>query len=184
MIITHNREKLINAIIYFAKKTKHCGKTKLLKLLYFFDFCHFKYTAQSVTGLEYFAWEHGPVPTILYEELNDPNPDLKAAVNIDTIETFQKIVPKKKFDNKFYTKREKDLMEELACIFKDAIAEDMVRVTHLKDDPWDKTLKEKGPFKKIDYMLAIDKMNGGLSYDEAKERTEEISEMHEIFGTI
>ena len=47
MIITHHREKLINAIIYFANNTKRCGKTKLLKLLYFLDFRHFKQTGKS-----------------------------------------------------------------------------------------------------------------------------------------
>jgi len=30
MIVTHHREKLINVIIYFAKNTKYCGKTKIL----------------------------------------------------------------------------------------------------------------------------------------------------------
>ena len=66
MIITHHREKLINAIIYFAKNTTYCGKTKLLKLLYFLDFYQFKQTGKSVTGLDYFAWKMGPVPKELF----------------------------------------------------------------------------------------------------------------------
>ena len=70
MIITHHREKLINAIIYFATHTKYCGKTKLLKLLYFLDFSHFKRTGKSVTGLDYFAWGMGPVPKELFKELS------------------------------------------------------------------------------------------------------------------
>ncbi len=32
MIKTHEREKLINAIVFFAKNTRHCGKTRLLYL--------------------------------------------------------------------------------------------------------------------------------------------------------
>lgn len=32
MIKTHEREKLINAIVFFAKNTRHCGKIKLLYL--------------------------------------------------------------------------------------------------------------------------------------------------------
>ena len=32
MLITHNREKLINTIIYFANKVDKCGKVKLFKL--------------------------------------------------------------------------------------------------------------------------------------------------------
>jgi len=63
MIITHQRDKLINAIIYLSSNTNYCGKTKLMKLLYFRDFKHFRQTGKSVTGLDYYAWEMGPVPT-------------------------------------------------------------------------------------------------------------------------
>ncbi len=71
MIVTHHRAKLINAIIYFANRTKYCGKTKILKLLYFLNFTHFKQTSKSVTGLDYFAWEMGPVPKVLFEERSE-----------------------------------------------------------------------------------------------------------------
>lgn len=183
MVVTHHREKLINAITYFAEHTKYCGKTKLLKLLYLLDFCHFKQTGKSVTGLEYFAWEKGPVPVTLYEELSGKmNPDLKEAINIVQIDDFQKIAPKKKFADKYFTKREREVMAHIALIYRDAKAQDMIEVTHFKNEPWHKTLKEKGPFKKIDYMLSIDDMKNSLPYDEAQDRMEEISEMHEIFG--
>lgn len=66
MIKTHEREKLINAIVFFAANTEHCGKIKLLKLLYLLDFEHFRQTGYSVTGMEYHAWKMGPVPTDLY----------------------------------------------------------------------------------------------------------------------
>jgi len=68
MIITHHREKLINAIVYFARHTKNCGRTKLMKLLYFLDFKHFAQTGKSVTGQKYFAWDFGPVPAEVWHE--------------------------------------------------------------------------------------------------------------------
>ena len=184
MIITHHRKKLINAIIYFTKNTNYCGKIKLMKLLYFLDFCHFKYTSKSVTGLEYFTWEKGPVPKDLFEEFDNMKPDLKDAISVFPYENFQKIVPKNKFNDEYFTNREKKLLEELSFIFKDAKAEGMVEVTHFKNKPWDRTIKEKGQWKKIDYLLSIDDTENSLTYDEAKERMEEISEMHQIFGTI
>jgi len=58
----------------------------------------------------------------------------------------------------------------------------MVESTHLKNEPWDRTLKEEGEFKKIDYMLAIDSDIVSMPYDEAKERVQERSEMYKIFG--
>lgn len=73
MLINHNREKLLNAIIYFLKNTKYCGLTKLCKLLYYLDFMHFRETGRAVTGLDYFAWDFGPVPQTLYFELKSPS---------------------------------------------------------------------------------------------------------------
>ncbi|RZB35728.1 MAG: hypothetical protein SRB2_02855 [Desulfobacteraceae bacterium Eth-SRB2] len=174
MIIIHHREKLINAIIYFANNTIYCGKTKLLKLLYFLDFRHFKQTGKSITDLDYYAWDMGPVPKDLFNELTEKmNPDLKAAIHDLPQEGFQKIRPKKNFDPQYFSNREMKMLEEIAIIFKNAKADEMVESTHLKNEPWDRTLKEKGEFKKIDYMLAIDSEIVSLPYNEAKERMEE-----------
>jgi hypothetical protein len=52
-----NMEKLINSILYFIKKVKYPGKTKICKLLFNLDFTHFKETGKSVTGLNYYAWK-------------------------------------------------------------------------------------------------------------------------------
>ncbi len=183
MIITNHREKLINAIIYFTKKTKYCGKTKLLKLLYFLDFSHFRESGRSVTGLDYFAWDKGPVPKDLFEELSgDMKPDLKNAIKIVQIENFQKITPRKKFDDKYFTNREIRLLKHWSFIFKEAKSDDMVNVTHLSNKPWEKTLKEKGEYQKIDYLLSIDNGENSLTINEAINRMEEISEMNKIFG--
>jgi uncharacterized phage-associated protein len=183
MIITRHREKLINAIIYFANNTKYCGKTKLLKLLYFLDFRYFKQTGKSVTGLDYFAWEMGPVPKELFEELSgNMKPDMKSAIHDLPVEGFQQIRPKKKFNDKYFCKREIELLKEISYIFRDAQADAMVESVHLKNEPWEKTIKEKGAFQKIDYMLAIDSEIMSLPYNEAKERMEERSEMHKVFG--
>ena len=183
MIITNHRKKTINAIIYFANNTKYCGKTKLLKLLYFLDFRHFKETGKSVTGLDYYAWSMGPVPKDIFEKLSENmKPDLKQAIHELPKEGFQKIRPKQKFDPKYFSGHEMKLLEEISFIFKDAKADDMVESTHLKNEPWDRTLKEKGEFQKIDYMLAIDCEIGSMSYNEAQERLKERLEMIKIFG--
>jgi uncharacterized phage-associated protein len=183
MINTHHREKLINSMVYFAKNTEFCGKTKLMKLLYFLDFTHFKQTGKSVTGLDYFAWERGPVPKELFEEISDNmKPDMKSAIKIIPTEGFQQIRAKKKFNDRYFSKKELELLENISFMFKDAQADNMVESTHLKNEPWDRTLKEKGEFQKIDYMLAIDSETFSLPYDEARERMEERSEMFKVFG--
>ena len=184
MIITYHREKLIQAMVYFARHTRHCGKTKLLKLLYFLDFKHFKETGKPVTGQDYYAWEMGPVPKALFEELTEAmRPDMQGAIHpLPAGEEFQKIIPKKSFDGRYFSKREMRLLEEIACIFRDAKAEEMVESTHFENEPWDRTVKEKGKFQKIDYLLALDSRMESLSHEEALERMKERDEIRNIFG--
>ncbi len=183
MIRTYRREKLINAIIYFASHTEKCGVTKLMKLLFFLDFTHFKQTGKSVTGMDYFAWKKGPVPQALWFELTkDMRPDLASAIGIIPYDNFKKIVAKKDFESEFFTKRETRLLEQIAEIFYDTSAELTVEVAHLPNEPWHKTLVEKGERKRIDFLLAIDRTPQSLTIKEANERMEEISEMHKAFG--
>lgn len=184
VLIDFSREKLINAIIFFLKNTKFCGKIKLFKLLYFLDFLHFRQTARSVTGLDYYAWEMGPVPRNLFFELNNPGDDLAKCVYIPkeaAPNEFFKMIPRCKFDNRFFTKREVGLMEQIAFIFKDIRAEDMIEVSHLPNMPWDKTIKTKGEKAEIDYFLALDDSKDSLSLEEVKERISEIQEVKSLF---
>lgn len=184
MIRTYRREKLLNAILHFVQNTKYCGKTKLMKLLYFLDFQHFKETGKSVTGLEYFAWDWGPVPVALFMEIsNEMPPDLKATIAVMPGDKFQKIAVKGKYTDEYFTRREKRLLERISEIYAEAKAEDIVEVSHLPNQPWQKTCAQKGMKKQIDYILALDDMPDSLQFEEAKERMEEIGEMHKIFGT-
>jgi len=186
ILINHNREKLLNALIYFSRNTHSCGKTKLFKLLYFLDFIHFRETGRSVTGLNYYAWDKGPVPQDLFHELKQPDKDLKQTIALlkqseDENDKLCRVIAKKPFDPKYFTKREMKIMDRLSFIFKDALAKDMVEITHLTGTPWDKTMKEKGPGKRIDYSLAIDGSKGALTSEEIEERMSEIKEVTQIF---
>lgn len=140
--------------------------TKMSKLLYFFDFAHFKQTGYPAIGLEYFAFKNGPVPKKLWLQLKDgcvPE-DFKGKLSL--------IVKKDEFDANFkelefnaktkpdlsmFSPREKRLLEELAFMFKDVKAREIAEITHLANQPWDITKREKGENAQIDYMLAIDK---------------------------
>lgn len=183
MINTHHREKQINAMIYFAANTQFCGKTKLMKLLYFLDFKHFKETGKSVTGMVYDAWEMGPVPAAIFNELSgEMKPDLFRSIKIIHRDKFQKIVPKREFDDKYFTKREKRILKELAYIFKNARADDMIESTHLNNSPWFKTKNEKGLRQPIDYFLVLDDTRQSISREDAIDRVEERHEMYNMMG--
>lgn len=161
MLITHEREKLIQAIIYFAKNTRFCGKIKLFKLLYFLDFEHYKITGRSVTGLTYSAWKMGPVPTLLFDELESPEPDFAAAINLSEITTYRdkpmlSLTPINEFSSELFSKRELKLLESLANEYQEAKADDMIEATHLENMPWDKVFnKQASPQAIIPYEYAL-----------------------------
>jgi uncharacterized phage-associated protein len=160
MLISREREKLINAIVFFAENTRYCGKVKLFKLLYLLDFAHFRETGRGVTGLEYRAWELGPVPFELFREWDRFHPDLSAAIDVvpEKVIDYQRerVVPKIRFDDSLFTKRELRLMEDLAGRFRDDTSAPLVNVTHAERGPWDKIWDGgRGDDERIPYTLAV-----------------------------
>lgn len=164
MIVSREREKLLNAIVFFCKKTKHCHTLKLFKLLNFLDFEHYRQTGRTVTGLDYKAWPQGPVPSELWHEMQKaPRQDLLAALGIFTErdEITNKVLrrdlkPKKQFDPKYFSKRELAIMDRLAEFFADTKGDDMSEFSHMRGLPWRKVWEGgKGNGKKIPINLAL-----------------------------
>lgn len=175
MLLSHEREKLINAIIFFARNTHYLGKTKLFKLLYFLDFEHFKETGRSVTGLEYHAWKMGPVPQELFEEVEMPEPDMAEKVEFSEKATRRGtmlvVKPLVGFDDSLFSKRELRIMDSLATEFRETLAEDMIETTHLENQPWHKIYVEEGRRQQlIPYELALRKQEAEDMRDMIDER--------------
>jgi hypothetical protein len=55
-------EKIINSVLFFASTEADLLKVKLLKLLWYSDFLHFKRHGLGITGLTYVHIPLGPVP--------------------------------------------------------------------------------------------------------------------------
>jgi uncharacterized phage-associated protein len=160
MLQTHEREKLVNAIIFFARNTQYLGKIKLFKLLYLLDFAHFGTTGRSVTGLEYHAWKFGPVPVSLYQEWDEPEADLAGAICIKPVQVFdyvrETVFPQAEFDDSHFSKRELRIMTELADRYRDVYSPEMIDVTHAENGAWAKVWSGGAGFDKpIPYTLAI-----------------------------
>lgn len=161
MIKDSSRLKLLHAITFFAQNTKHCGKTKLFKLVYFLDFEHYSEVGRNVTNLDYYAWPMGPVPVSLNDEIESDAPSLTSNIQIikkdigrgNPMVTFS---PKIEFDEKLFTKRELRIMKSLVDRYSDKVADDLIEATHLENQPWFQVFeRENNRQKIIPYHLAL-----------------------------
>lgn len=141
MLKRRDREKTINAIVYFAHNTNNLGKIKLFKLLYLLDFEHFKLTGRPVTGMQYHALPKGPVPSELACEWDQFDDDMSQAFEIKRGFIFsysrQNVVPKTQFDDSHFTTREIRLLDELSNKYKNTCSQEMIDVTHAENGAWD-----------------------------------------------
>lgn len=163
-LIQHEREKLVEAVLFFAQKVRKLGKTKLFKLLYFLDFEHYQHTGRPVTGLDYFAWRMGPVPVSLFEELGAGDIQWGDKVQFRVTKTaageMLAVKALSDFDASHFSRRELRLMNRLAEEYRDANADDMVEATHVENRPWHEIYEVRGQRQKqIPYELALRKQD-------------------------
>ena len=191
--MNYYRAKLLNAVLYFCQNTKRCNTTKLLKLLAFLDFAHFKQTGYPSIGLIYHAWKRGPVPISFYEEIkggNIPNDfsDMLASIPQEFGDDYPEIKgylykakAKAKIDESVFTPREMKILKWFCDVFRDATANQMSEVSHFHNSPWDTTRKTKGLNQPIDYLLCIDD-ESPLSKEEAEAKFKEHVEILSNFN--
>lgn len=177
MLITHNREKLLQVITFFSQHVEKLGRIKLFKLLYFLDFEHYKEVGRSVTGLDYSAWKMGPVPVELYEEIEQPEPDFQAKIQIKEIsirqgrQKMQTFNALSSFDGSHFSKRELRILNDLAMRYKNTLAEDMIEATHLERLPWHQIyVVEARKQEKIPYELALLSQDRESMHNDSLER--------------
>jgi uncharacterized phage-associated protein len=193
MIGPLQREKIYEALAFFAGHVRYAGTIKLFKLLYYLDLMHFRRTGKTVTGLAYDAWPMGPVPSQLDAEFRNQNSDLHAHFDIKSyrkVEDYEiptinhtddqvrqvssksyhvpgEIKSKSPYTHWFLTKREMQIAEQLAEIFFSATAEMMTDVSHNKFGPWRKAL-QKGKIQNIP-KPRIDLMEGVVAVGKSSE---------------
>lgn len=160
------KEKIANAIIYFVKnatpRNKPLGITKLMKLLFYFDFGFYAQTGVSSTGLKYFAWEQGPVPKDVWLNLKEKGTDLDLKNKVKLLPSREDdlstaVKTDKKFDSDEFTDLELELLEKIAFMYKELNAKQISKVSHEKDKPWAVTRETRGDNKEIDYALVFPK---------------------------
>jgi uncharacterized phage-associated protein len=181
------REKLLNAVLYFAKETIYLNLTKISKLLYYLDFEHFKKTGCPSIGLDYYSFNNGPVPRDFWLEIREGNTPEDFASKLSFIrnedDPYKEVTIKAiaQPDLTVFSPREVKLLQWLAEVYKEARGKDMTEVSHLPNQPWDKTCKTCGMNELIDYMLAIDD-TAEVCREDAEESLKEHREVVENFS--
>jgi len=184
------REKLLNAMIFFTKNTRSCHKLKLFKLLCLLDFEIFQRTGKTTTGLSYFAWPMGPVPKDLFEELKAPHADMTSALLIapmaeldpDFGGTALVFKPRRAFDDGCFTPRELAAMTHLAEVYFTATGKQMTDVTHARGTLWHQIYEiEKRPQALIPFERALDGKPNSVTKEQAEQIAEEERELAALF---
>ena len=178
-IIDYSDEKLRNAVLIFATKTKFVGMTKLMKLLYYLDFWHYQETGFPVTGQSYKVWKFGPVPVKVWAELKDKSANFGLSSVVRVVpasddETAFKVLPCPgvQINERLFSRREKRIISRIVEVFANVQTKDIVAASHERKEPWFKTLRATGEWSTIDYKLALS--------DLTQEKLEEILEYQEI----
>jgi len=182
----YQEEKFINALLFFSKKTdsKKFGITKLLKLLFFSDFLHFKKYGRPILGDTYFKLPQGPVPTISYNLFNDAfnldgDAKLKRVARIiyKQIGDFKLgyIEPIKDFNPDVFSNSDIKIMEQVAKRFYGTTGTQMVKDIHKIS-----FIKNNAEGVKIDYRVILEDKND-RNYVEMLE--EEEGEIAKLSGT-
>lgn len=201
------KEKVYEALDFFSRNVNHAGKIKLFKLLYYLDLLTFRRTGQTVTGLRYEAWPMGPVPAELDQEFRNRTSELHRRFEVEAshqierppsdesadldIGVFQireadiQYVPttirgRTPYQHNYLTRREQQIAERLAEIFRDATAEEMTDISHGKTGPWRKAIirgkregVERPEVDLIEGEVSCGDRNEELSAQELKELVEE-----------
>jgi uncharacterized phage-associated protein len=185
-------ERLKNAIIFFIQNDRTVKLTKLMKLLYYLDFGHYRACGRSVTGQEYQAWPKGPVPVDVWQEIRLGEPrgcDLLSIVQVRMVSEatdafgYELKLRTVKFDDYFFTPREKKLLENVSEIFKGVSAKLMVESTHVPGMPWETTMKNTGQGSIIPYELALTGLPPEV-IEEWEEERHDREELNKFFASL
>lgn len=173
---SRQRDRLKNAVIFFAGNTHFCGLVKLFRLLYVLDVMHFQQTGQTVTGEHYAAYEFGPAPVYLYEHWDQIYSELYrngalASVSDASIDFNERCYETTaRLDPSHFTRRQHVLMVGLAEKYQNSQHKEVILGND--NNAWAKTWKHgAGKGKPIPFELTVnhDSRHGTMILERQKE---------------
>jgi len=138
-----NLEKAAQMILFFSSRMKPLYKTKLNKLLFYADFQYFSNHGQSISGMEYRAIQHGPVPADYDKLLVRLSEDELIAIEPDADNFGETVQPKKGFDSLVFSTEELAVLDQIENQFKKITAKQIVEISH-QEEGWKANVEGKG----------------------------------------
>ncbi len=144
-------------IAYFDGKLD-LFKTKLNKLLFYSDFCAYKNTGFSITGITYRAISYGPVPSE-YEKLyvklcDDQAIDIQNILIRQTGDYADLIKSRWVFDPQCFHSKEIEILEKVASAFKNKSTQEVVEISH-KETAWSENESSRNNINYQQYAFQI-----------------------------
>ena len=139
-----NLRKFTEMVVFFTHEAEP-WKTKMNKLLFYADFCHFRKTGLSISGCRYRAIDMGPVPNnfnSIFEyiaERDDVDIYHTAFPNGSIGEQF-KPHPKRGFDDTVFTEDELSTLKEVISKFGKTKTNEIIEISH-EEETWEKNFK-------------------------------------------
>lgn len=152
-------QKIKAILLYFCENTnpRFLGKVKLMKLFYFLDFLHVKKHGTPITYDCYYNLDHGPIPSLIKNLVDDVDGDIDNSSLADTIyikkengELIHRVQGVRNFtkqDSKIFATSELEVMKLVCSRFGESNTRQIETESH-SEAPWQKTtFREKIPYK-------------------------------------
>lgn len=152
MIIAYQKEKIENAILFFAKEykkktRKYLNQTRLYKFLAFLDFGTIEEYGEPALGLTYKAMDKGPVPKEIYDdELYRKTESYEFFSKNDNYNTVEIITKKNKKPNlDYFSEYEIEKMNIIIEIYADKTinTNDISDASHEEIKAWKKAYNDE-----------------------------------------
>lgn len=146
-------DKIGNLMLWLSHSIPCLYLTKLLKLLYLVDEHAVKQIGTPVTWLTYKAWQFGPVPTVVYNDISFDDTklfgDFIKAIRegLRIPDTYQgkgyRIEPNRALDKSAFSQKEAAIIQEVVHHYGKKSTSELIELLHTEHSLWDRVYQEK-----------------------------------------
>jgi uncharacterized phage-associated protein len=172
-------DRLANAVLFLLRGCPDAGLTKLLKLLYFSDYHHYREHLSTITGATYVARERGPVLENYQEALDEL--ERRGFIATRKVPVLgHPDTPKVEYlrlgesDPQAFSKEELETLKEALARYGNKTGAELSDMSHEELAPWKLVWNPDAPGAKIPYALFrwLDNYADDRDVEMARERSQ------------